>query len=118
MDKSQTTSKDSLFLLTIRDDACYSYRQNTFSNRNVILLWLCPVPAGCLGIDFLFLKCTGHTASQLMGLEMSNRGTWLEPQDTEGQQQKASAEVVSARLPGHCLWHSQASGSSVMSEVF
>lgn len=48
----------SLFLFTVRDDACYSYRQSTFSSRNYSLLWLCPVPTGCLGIHFLFLKCT------------------------------------------------------------
>jgi len=88
-DKSQNTSKDSFFLLAIRDDACY--RQNTFSNRNVILLWLCSVPAGCLGIHFFFLKCTRHSPSQLTGLEMremSNQGTCLGPWDTESSSKR------------------------------
>lgn len=98
IDKSQNTSKTSLFLSTIRADACRSYRHTHFPTEMSFCCGFVLSLQGCLGIHFLFLKCT-QSASQLTGLETSSQGICLGLQHTKGQQQKASAEAV--RAPGY-----------------
>lgn len=58
--KTDKSQNHSLFSLTIRENACDTDRQKPFSNRNIFLQWLCPLPAWCLGIHFLLLESTPH----------------------------------------------------------
>lgn len=84
-DKSPDDNEDSLFSLTIRENASYSDRQKPFSNRNIILLRLCPLPAGCLGIHFLLLESTRHCSAAIRGRNEPS-GHTLRPQNMQGQQ--------------------------------
>lgn len=93
--KTDKSRNHSLFSLTVRENACYTDRQKSFSNRNIILQWLCPLPAWCLGIHFLLLESTPHYCT-VSGCRNEQSGDSEAP-NMQGQQEWPSCRCCQSR---------------------